>query len=33
HLYIGHSERLIGVSATKMRSSGQTIYAKIEGRS
>lgn len=32
HLYIGHSERLIGVSATRMRSSGQTIYAKIEGQ-
>ena len=28
-LYVGHSERLIGAAATRMKSCGQTIYAKI----
>ena len=28
HLYIGHSERLIGSAATRMRSCGHTIYRK-----
>ena len=28
HLYIGHSERLIGPAATRMTSCGQTIYVK-----
>lgn len=28
HLYIGHSERLIGPAATNMTSCGQTIYVK-----
>lgn len=28
HLYIGHSERLIGAAADKMQSCGQTIYVK-----
>jgi chemotaxis protein methyltransferase CheR len=32
HLYIGHSERLIGPSAAQMRSCGHTIYQKPEGR-
>jgi chemotaxis protein methyltransferase CheR len=32
HLYIGHSERLIGAAATQMKSCGHTIYAKPEGR-
>ncbi len=31
HLYIGHSERLIGPAAKRMTSCGQTIYRK-EGR-
>jgi chemotaxis protein methyltransferase CheR len=31
HLYIGHSERLIGPAATKMLTCGQTIYVKPEG--
>ncbi|MHA6721135.1 CheR family methyltransferase [Sphingomonas sp. RS6] len=31
-LYIGHSERLIGPAATKMRSCGHTIYQKPESR-
>ena len=30
HLYIGHSERLIGPAATRMRSCGHTIYQKPE---
>ncbi|AQR75766.1 chemotaxis protein CheR [Sphingomonas sp. LM7] len=30
HLYIGHSERLIGPAATRMTSCGHTIYAKPE---
>jgi chemotaxis protein methyltransferase CheR len=30
HLYIGHSERLIGPAAGKMTSCGHTIYAKPE---
>jgi chemotaxis protein methyltransferase CheR len=32
HLYIGHSERLIGPAATRMRSCGHTIYAKPDVR-
>lgn len=32
HLYIGHSERLIGEAAERMRPVGQTIYARIEER-
>lgn len=32
HLYIGHSERLIGPAASRMRSIGHTIYAKPETR-
>ena len=32
HLYIGHSERLIGAAAAQMKSCGHTIYAKPEGR-
>lgn len=32
HLYIGHSERLIGSAASRMKSCGQTIYAKPETR-
>ncbi|WP_448661351.1 CheR family methyltransferase [Sphingomonas sp. CJ20] len=32
HLYIGHSERLIGNSAARMVSCGHTIYKKPEGR-
>ncbi|MFZ5746599.1 MAG: CheR family methyltransferase [Pseudomonadota bacterium] len=28
HLYIGHSERLIGPAANRMRSCGHTIYVK-----
>ncbi len=31
-LYIGHSERLIGPAASKMRSCGHTIYQKPESR-
>lgn len=31
-LYIGHSERLIGPAAAKMRSCGHTIYHKPESR-
>ena len=30
HLYIGHSERLVGTAATHMIGCGQTIYAKRE---
>ncbi|MGK6356667.1 CheR family methyltransferase [Sphingomonas sp. DT-207] len=30
HLYIGHSERLIGAAAGRMRSCGHTIYQKPE---
>jgi chemotaxis protein methyltransferase CheR len=30
HLYIGHSERLIGPAAQRMRSCGHTIYQKPE---
>jgi chemotaxis protein methyltransferase CheR len=30
HLYIGHSERLIGPAARQMRSCGHTIYQKPE---
>jgi chemotaxis protein methyltransferase CheR len=30
HLYIGHSERLIGPAARHMRSCGHTIYQKPE---
>jgi chemotaxis protein methyltransferase CheR len=30
HLYIGHSERLIGPAARNMRSCGHTIYQKPE---
>jgi len=33
HLYIGHSERMIGPAARQMRSCGQTIYQKNEARS
>ena len=33
HLYIGHSERLIGAAAETMRPCGQTIYVKDEARS
>ena len=32
HLYIGHSERLIGPAASRMKSCGHTIYAKPEIR-
>lgn len=32
HLYIGHSERLIGPAASRMKSCGHTIYAKPETR-
>jgi chemotaxis protein methyltransferase CheR len=32
HLYIGHSERLIGPAAHRMKSCGHTIYAKPETR-
>ena len=32
HLYIGHSERLIGPAAGRMKSCGHTIYAKPETR-
>lgn len=32
HLYIGHSERLIGPAAARMKSCGHTIYAKPETR-
>ncbi|NIJ20790.1 chemotaxis protein methyltransferase CheR [Sphingomonas naasensis] len=32
HLYIGHSERLIGPAASRMTSCGHTIYAKPETR-
>jgi chemotaxis protein methyltransferase CheR len=32
HLYIGHSERLIGPAANRMKSCGHTIYAKPETR-
>jgi chemotaxis protein methyltransferase CheR len=32
HLYIGHSERLIGPAAARMRSCGHTIYQKPETR-
>ncbi|HVJ01895.1 MAG TPA: protein-glutamate O-methyltransferase CheR [Sphingomonas sp.] len=32
HLYIGHSERLIGPAAARMRACGHTIYQKPEGR-
>ncbi|MDT8757088.1 protein-glutamate O-methyltransferase CheR [Sphingomonas psychrotolerans] len=32
HLYIGHSERLIGPAARRMKSCGHTIYAKPETR-
>lgn len=32
HLYIGHSERMIGAAAKRMTSCGQTIYAKRETR-
>lgn len=32
HLYIGHSERLIGPAAARMESCGHTIYRKPEGR-
>ncbi|WP_404337478.1 CheR family methyltransferase [Sphingomonas sp. MMS12-HWE2-04] len=30
HLYIGHSERLIGPAASRMRSCGHTIYQRPE---
>jgi chemotaxis protein methyltransferase CheR len=30
HLYIGHSERLIGPAARRMHSCGHTIYQKPE---
>ncbi|WP_380874060.1 chemotaxis protein methyltransferase [Sphingomonas sp. DBB INV C78] len=33
HLYIGHSERLIGPAAAAMESVGQTIYVKAGGGS
>ncbi|TGX54411.1 protein-glutamate O-methyltransferase CheR [Sphingomonas gei] len=32
HLYIGHSERLIGPAASRMKSCGHTIYAKPEAK-
>ncbi|MDF0542514.1 protein-glutamate O-methyltransferase [Sphingobium sp. H39-3-25] len=32
HLYIGHSERLIGPAARAMESVGQTIYVKSGGK-
>ncbi|WP_431469901.1 CheR family methyltransferase [Sphingosinithalassobacter sp. LHW66-3] len=32
HLYIGHSERLIGPAAARMRGCGQTIYVKDPAR-
>lgn len=32
HLYIGHSERLMGPAATAMEPVGQTIYVKTDGR-
>ena len=32
HLYIGHSERLIGPAASRMKSCGHTIYARPESR-
>lgn len=32
HLYIGHSERLIGAAATRMEAVGQTIYRKGGGQ-
>lgn len=32
HLYIGHSERLIGAGQRGMESCGQTIYVKTGGR-
>lgn len=32
HLYIGHSERLIGAAAARMKSCGHTIYRKEDGR-
>jgi len=32
HLYIGHSERLIGPAASRMKSCGHTIYARPEIR-
>jgi chemotaxis protein methyltransferase CheR len=31
HLYIGHSERLVGDAADRMQPCGQTIYVKREG--
>lgn len=31
HLYIGHSERLIGPAAERMRPAGQTIYVRMAG--
>nr|WP_233150903.1 protein-glutamate O-methyltransferase CheR [Sphingomonas sp. BT553] len=31
HLYIGHSERLVGPAAAVMKGCGQTIYVKQEG--
>ena len=30
HLYIGHSERLVGAAANRMKPCGQTIYVKSE---
>lgn len=32
HLYIGHSERLVGPAAARMRACGHTIYHKPEAR-
>jgi chemotaxis protein methyltransferase CheR len=31
YLYVGHSERLIGAAATRMKPCGQTIYVKDGG--
>ena len=31
HLYIGHSERLIGPAAARMKACGQTIYVRQDG--
>ena len=33
YLYIGHSERLVGDSASQLRQVGHTIYLKPDGRS
>lgn len=31
HLYIGHSERMVGAAAQQMQAVGQTIYRKLGG--